>query len=173
MVGRSPPPAAKQAKPTEQGLSGGQVPACNTALKASDKRPNPIIPAPGCPSFLQESSRFDRDFLAAEHARKEELSRHNQVSTTRNALQYVSCFQPQLINELHVHQARWDRARGEAHARELTKQYATEAAEAREQYLHPTGGAISNQSGGSFDILTLQYHNTLGGDQLRQQVCNL
>ena len=34
-------------------------------------------------------------------------------------------------------------------------------------------GARSNQSGGSFDILTLQYHNTPSGHQLQQEVCSI
>ncbi len=81
--------------------------------------------------------------------------------------------QKKYTTEISAHQARWDRARGEANAREHTKNCANQAADAREQYLHPTGGAISNQSGESFDILTLQYHNTPGGQQLQQQVCDV
>ncbi|KAK9867685.1 hypothetical protein WJX84_003063 [Apatococcus fuscideae] len=140
MVARSPPPTARQARPAE---SFSNASARHNTLRASDPRPSPIVPDAGSPSYLQDNSRFDRDFIAAERTRKDELHRHDE--------------------------ARWDRVRGEAQARELIRQAAEEAVDAHERYLQPTGGARSNQSGGSFDILTLQYHNTPSGHQLQQE----
>ena len=170
MVARSPPPSARLPKATPSDCERPAVERVER-LRASDPRPNPIVPLVNSPSFLRESSRFDRDFLGAEHIRKEQTSRLNEVQK----LEQLLSAKVDTIPETEVSdawQARWERARGEAYARELVKQSAAQAVEARENFLQLTGGARSNQSGDSFDILTLQYHNTPSGYQLQQQVCS-
>ena len=78
MVGRSPPPTARLPKATPPDCEGPAVETVHR-LRASDPRPNPVVPLVDSPGFLSDSSRFDRDFLGTEHARREQASRHDKV----------------------------------------------------------------------------------------------
>ncbi|PNW71831.1 hypothetical protein CHLRE_16g690100v5 [Chlamydomonas reinhardtii] len=106
---------------------------------------NPVMPARNAPAFCDEYDRFNRDVAGEMNAKKQQnLQKKEEVYAVKRAEQY------------HRERSNWE-TQAQAAAREA----------ARLEASRTTGtGAKRNQGSESYNIISLNYNNSSGGQQL-------
>ncbi|KAG2433125.1 hypothetical protein HYH02_012827 [Chlamydomonas schloesseri] len=110
---------------------------------------SPVVPARNAPAFCDEYDRFNRDVAGELNAKKQQnLQKKEEVYAIKRAEQY------------HRERSNWE-TQAQAAAREA----------ARLEASRTTGmGAKRNQGSESYNIISLSYNNTSGGQQLAAKV---